>query len=83
MFDKIIELKEFKAESERIEQAQAAGNDVTMVISVPTEPLDPKDKEKGIITVYLSERKDIEFMPLYEIRFDKKTEEIIAIIKKY
>jgi len=81
MFDKIIELKEFKAESERIEQAQASGKDVTMVISVPTEPLDPKDKEKGIVTVYLSERQGIEFIPLYEIRFDKNTEEVLAIIK--
>lgn len=82
MFDKIIELKEFKAEDERAELLMAAGNDVMLTISVPLEPLDPKDRESGILRVYINRRQGAEEITLYEIHFDRKTEEIVAIENK-
>lgn len=82
MFDKIIQLKEFKAEDERAELLMAAGNDVMLTISVPLEPLDPKDRERGILRVYINRRQGDEEITLYEIHFDRKTQEIVAIENK-
>ncbi|RAW01824.1 hypothetical protein [Pseudochryseolinea flava] len=84
MFDQLIELKEFKEEFARIEALQAQGKDTQITFSVPVQPANPEHKALGIVTVYINERKDgVEEYPLYEVRFDKKTEKILEIEKKY
>jgi hypothetical protein len=79
ILDKITALPEFKRESNRIDSLKATGRKVDLQIVVVSDSFYPEDSVKNISIVLIEEDLGFDQIPLFEVKFDKTTEEIISI----
>lgn len=77
--DKISALNEFKKEDRRIDSLSSTGMKVEIAITIVGDYFNAKDSLKNIATAFISEQTPFDEIILYEIKFDKKTEEILSV----
>ena len=79
IMNKISELKEFKTEERRIDSLKRTGMKVEITVGIINSSFDEEDKGKEISTAFVNEDLGFDETILYEIKFNRKTTEIISI----
>jgi hypothetical protein len=76
---RISELSEFKKAESRIDSLKRNGIKVQIQISIIQDSIYPEDSLKNISIAFIEEDYGFDQTTLYEIKFNKTTEEIISI----
>ena len=76
---KINQLPELKKAEARVDSLKRAGLEVEMQIAIVNDSFYPEDSLKNISLVLIEEDYGFDQITIYEIKFDKTTEEIISI----
>ena len=79
LVDKITALPEFKKESARIDSLKGTGRNVNIQIAIVSDSFHPEDSTKNISLALIEENYGFDEILLFEVKFDKTTEEIISI----
>ena len=79
IMDKIVELSEFKKSEARIDSLKRIGIKVELQIAIVKDSFYPEDSLKNISLALIEEDYGFDQNILYEVKFNKTTQEIISV----
>ena len=77
--DKIVELPQFKESEKRIDSLKKVGIRVELQVGIIEESFYPEDSLKNLSIVLIEEDYGFDQNTLYQIKFNKITQEIVSI----
>src|SRR5687768_14110859 len=79
IMDKIVQLPQFKESEKRIDSLKKEGIKVELQISIVKDSFYPEDSLKNLSIVLIEENYEFDNNTLYHVKFNKLTQEIVAI----